>query len=449
MRSKVVSWILILVMIISLLSANYGVVTVEAATLSSSNIDKIMNKMSLHDKICQMFILRPGELPGGLSKDSLKKNPIGGFIYFSENMSGGKSAVKQQISALQGYSTSIYGIPLFISVDEEGGTVARCADNLGTTKFSNMYEYHDKGADTAKSNAKTIAKDIKAIGFNLDFAPVADTWSNSGNTIIGKRAYSTDFSEAATLVAAAVKGFKAGGVLCTLKHFPGHGDTAAGDAGDSHKNLPHVSKSLDKLKKEEFKPFKAGIDAGAEFVMVAHIVNDKVDSKNPASVSKKFITDILRGDLGFNGLVITDAMDMAGFVEGSTQSKRAVQAVKAGVDVLLCASQFESCVSAIESAVNSGDIKESRINESVKRILKTKAGVELSSSSGDTEDSGASIDDIKNALEFDAYYFNISAQYKDLLVDGNIYLNAIICFTGIKSRCGSKLGRLRTASEVL
>lgn len=347
----------------------------ESKKAASDKVDRLIEDMTLHDKICQLFIVTPEELTdsdsavtaaGDVTKAQLKEYPVGGVIYFSDNLVS-QEQTKTMISRIQSFANDQIGIPLFISVDEEGGTVARAADNLGTTKFKDMYTYRKDGADTAKSNAKIIASDLSALGFNLDFAPVADTWSNEENTVIGKRAYSDDYSEAAELVAAAVKGFHSGGVACVLKHFPGHGDTAE----DSHEGSAYVNKPLDQLKSEDLIPFVAGIKAGADMVMVGHITVSNIDSQ-PATLSSEIIQDLLREDMRYRGIVITDALNMGAVANSYTQSELALKAFQAGNDILLCTGDLAGAVETMENAVETGALTEDRIDESLKRILQLK-----------------------------------------------------------------------------
>lgn len=339
--------------------------------------ENMMDGMTLDEKILQMFIVTPEVLNGSTKSEftaeerlkaagpetqqSLQERPVGGLIYFADNLESRKQTT-QMISNSQSYSK----VPLFICVDEEGGTVARCAKKLGTTKFKPMQSYQNQGTSVARSNARTIGSDIEQFGFNVDFAPVADV-NTASNSVIGTRAYSNDFQKAAELVPAAVQGFHDSGMICTLKHFPGHGNTQE----DSHKETAHLYKSLSQLQKEEFLPFKAGINAGADMVMVGHIVADKIDSK-PATLSHKLVTDILRGQLGFKGLVVTDSMGMGAIANHYTPGEAAVLAIQAGDDLLLGVYNVPEALSGVRSAVRSGRISESRINDSVRRILTTK-----------------------------------------------------------------------------
>ena len=231
-----------------------------------------------------------------------------------------------------------------------------------------MYDYKDDGPDAAFENAKTIASDMSALGFNLDFAPVADVWTNPDNTVIGDRAYSDDYGQAAELVGSAVRGFSEGGVICTLKHFPGHGDTAE----DSHYSNAYVNRKKAQIMSDEMQTFRAGIDAGAEMVMVGHLIVPDIDEL-PATLSYKIATEMLRGDMGFTGVAITDSMEMESIADNYGVGDSAVMAVKAGMDMLLQPADLAVSVDAVVNAVESGDITETRIDESVRRILTLKA----------------------------------------------------------------------------
>ena len=342
---------------------------------AKKNAEKLMKDMSLHDKICQMFIVTPEGLTGvstatvagNTTKASIEKNPVGGLVYFQKNIND-RDQIKDMIAGTQKFAKDYNNIPLFAGVDEEGGKVSRVASALDdVTKLDSMFSYKDKGTDTARTNAKTIAQSIADVGFNLDFAPVADTFSNSSNDVIGDRCYSDSYEECASLVSNAVKGFADGNVLCTLKHFPGHGDAA----GDSHDGAAKSDKTLDELKKEDIVPFEAGIKAGAPFVMVGHITMVEVDNEI-ASLSKIVITDTLKGELGYDGIVITDALDMDAITSNYKSGEAAVKAVSAGVDMLLMPASLDDAVKGLEDAVKDGKISEDRINESVLKILTLK-----------------------------------------------------------------------------
>ncbi len=331
---------------------------------------EMLEAMTLHEKICQMFIVRPESITGvdtavqagEATKAALEKYPVGGIIYGADNLTGA-----EQAAAMIANTVSYSKIQPFISVDEEGGLVARAAQKLGTTKFEPMYRYRDGGAAKASEIYETIAGDIKQFGFNLDYAPVADVWTNPENTVIGERAFSDDPDEAAAMVGAAVAALQDNGVCAAVKHFPGHGNTQ----GDSHEGFVYSDRTLDELRACEFLPFKAGIDAGTDFVMAGHIIIPDIDSA-PASLSHTLITDILKGELGFGGIVITDGMEMGAIADNYSSADAAVLAVKAGCDMILEPADFYEAADALTAAVESGGIGEERIDESVRKILECK-----------------------------------------------------------------------------
>lgn len=336
----------------------------EAAYLS------YMNTMTDRDKLCQLFIVSPESITGvsevteagEMTKEALDKFPAGGVVYFSQNLVD-KDQTSAMISNTQSYSKT----PLFIAVDEEGGSVARCAEKLGTTKFDPMYSYKEQGAQTAHDNAKTIGSDIAQLGFNLDFAPVTDVWTNPENTVIGERAYSDNFDEVSALIPNAVSGFHDGGVLCSLKHFPGHGDTVE----DSHSGLAHVNKTAEELENGELLPFKAGIEAGADMVMVGHLVVESIDDK-PATLSSKIVPDLLRQKLGYDGVVITDAMNMGAITQNYGYDEIVKGVFDADIDMILYPDDPNAYMDALEKALADGSITVEQVNAKVARILKLK-----------------------------------------------------------------------------
>ena len=363
----------------------------EAKADYSAMADSYMKNMSDREKICQLFIVTPETLTASLddsdsvavvtragetTEKSLKEYPVGGLIYFSANLES-QEQTKEMISNSQKYAST----PLFISVDEEGGDVARAGEKLGTKTFKPMFEYKDQGETVAHDNAEVIASNLRAIGFNMDNAPVADVLSNPDNTVIGNRAYSDDFAQAATLVKAAVQGFRDGGVICTLKHFPGHGNTEE----DSHDGLAYVKASVEELKKNELQPFKAGIEAGADMVMVGHLVVDELDPGVPATLSSKVVPELLRKELGYNGIVITDSMSMGAITQDYETIVKGLFA--ADVDIILQPDNLDSYISAIESLLESGDITQKQIDAKVKKILTLKYSKGIMTPSADAETS--------------------------------------------------------------
>lgn len=346
------------------------VISIEPKAAISKRAGEILSKMSLDEKLYQLFIVYPGAVTGvndvsgaaDKAESGLEQYPVGGFLLSTANIIS-----KEQVSDMIGTLQNASNIGLFICADEEGGQVKRLMGRIGTTNFNSMLSYKDEGTETAFDNARVIASDMTALGFNLDLAPVADVWSNPANKVIGSRAYSDDFSQAAELIPSAVEGFHTGGIACCLKHFPGHGDTSE----DSHKNSAYVTKSQEELWQQELLPFIAGIDAGADMVMIGHITVEAFDSENPASVSEIIINGLLRTDLGYNGVVITDGLGM-GALSSLTDGEKAVMAINAGADILLCPDSLPNAVEGLKEALSNGTLTEERIDESVLRILKLK-----------------------------------------------------------------------------
>lgn len=331
--------------------------------------EELLAGMSLREKLCQLMIVRPevltGESPvtaaGETTRLALEQYPVGGLIYSVDNLVT-QEQTREMIENTQSYSK----IPLNISADEEGGNVGRLMYKLGTTFIHSMYSYKDMGEDTAYQNALTIGTDMVSCLFNTDFAPVADVWTNPANTVIGDRAYSDEFGQASELVAAAVRGFTESGVICCVKHFPGHGDTST----DTHEGAAAVDKSLEELRAGEFLPFEAGIEAGVDMVMVGHITVTAVDDE-PATISHEVITGLLREELGWDGVVVTDSLDM-GALAGYEIGEVCVKYLEAGGDIMLGIPDLAAALTALETAVTEGRLTEQRIDESALRVLMLK-----------------------------------------------------------------------------
>lgn len=331
--------------------------------------EELLAGMSLREKLCQLMIVRPevltGESPvtaaGETTRLALEQYPVGGLIYSVDNLVT-QEQTREMIENTQSYSK----MPLIISADEEGGNVGRLMYKLGTTFIHSMYSYKDMGEDTAYQNALTIGTDMVSCLFNTDFAPVADVWTNPANTVIGDRAYSDEFGQASELVAAAVRGFTESGVICCVKHFPGHGDTST----DTHEGAAVVDKSLEELRGGEFLPFEAGIEAGVDMVMVGHITVTAVDDE-PATISHEVITGLLREELGWDGVVVTDSLDM-GALAGYEIGEVCVKYLEAGGDIMLGIPDLAAALTALETAVTEGRLTEQRIDESALRVLMLK-----------------------------------------------------------------------------
>ncbi|MBR6985138.1 MAG: glycoside hydrolase family 3 [Ruminococcus sp.] len=338
--------------------------------------DEMLDFLSLEQKVYQMFIVTPEQLGGSRCSTearselsaALKKYPVGGIIYFAQNLTS-QSQTRNMISRTQEYAKSDCGVGMFIAVDEEGGLVARCAKKLGTTAFSNMAVYgKDNDGDTAYYIGQTLGNDLSSLGFNVDFAPVADVNINPGNEL-GSRIFSSDPEVVANMVSRVTEGLQDAGVCATLKHFPGLG----AESGNTHTDsFVVIDRTIDQLRESEFVPFGAAIDAGADFVMVGHQITSGFGDDLPADLSYTAVTEMLRGELGFDGIAVTDSQMMNTIANVYGSGTAAVMSVKAGMDVILMPADIEEAANAICNAVRSGEISEERINESVYRILRQK-----------------------------------------------------------------------------
>lgn len=263
-------------------------------------------------------------------------------------------------------------IPLFITVDEEGGDVARIASNkkMGTTAFPSMEEIgKNEDASYVYKMGETIGSEIKELGFNVDFAPVADVRTSELNLEIGSRSFGGEPSKVAQMVSAFVESIQKQGISASLKHFPGQGSSQ----GDTHIESVNIDSSITGLRKNDFVPFEAGIEAGADFVMVSHISVSKVtETAQPASMSKLIMETILRDELGFKGIVITDAMDMASITDTYTPEEAVYGAISGGADIVLMPEKLDVAYNEILSKINDGTISMERLDASVLRILTVK-----------------------------------------------------------------------------
>lgn len=357
-------------------------VTIEAPVetmepvVEADPLDEIVNahikEMPIEDKVAGLFIITPEALTGtdvaikagDTTKEKLTQYAVGGLVYFEQNMKS-----EDQLTEMISNTKSFIEYPMFIAVDEEGGSVSRLAKSgLG----DNVGSMGDIGAsgDEAKAMeaASSIAAYLTEYGFNLDFAPVADVLTE-GNTTIGDRSFGSDGGQVGTMVAASVEGLQNGGVSACLKHFPGLGSTSE----DAHEGMASTEKTLEDFETSDFLAFQAGIDAGADFVMVSHLSVPNITGDNtPSSISEKMITEILRGSLGFEGVVITDAMDMKAITDYYTADEAAVKALKAGADMILMPENFEIAYNGVLDAVNNGTLSEERIDEALRRIYRVK-----------------------------------------------------------------------------
>lgn len=355
-----------------------------AASAASDGVEAKLASMSLREKVGQLFVVRPetldfeqtsdGKIVTDAMREHLNEYPIGGIVLFKQNITDAG-----QMTKLIGDYQNASDIDLLVAVDEEGGTVARLANHsaFDLPKYANAAAVGATGdTEQAKAMGRTIGGYLKPYGFNLDFAPVADVNSNPKNPVIGKRAFSSDPNVAAAMVSAAVEGFHESGMLCTLKHFPGHGDTGE----DSHYGTATTTKTWEQMKAVEMLPFEAGIAAGADVIMTAHITTPNATTDGlPASLSYTMLTERLRGELGYTGVISTDALEMKAISSHYSPADAAVTALNAGADILLMPADLREAFDGVVNAVETGRVSEERLNESVRRILtlKEKAGIQF------------------------------------------------------------------------
>ena len=336
-------------------------------------VESCISAMPLEDKVAGLFIVTPEALTGvdravkagDGTKEALEKYPVGGLIYFKQNIQS-----KDQITEMLANTTAMSKYPIFLAVDEEGDSVARVADALKLDKVDSAARIGETGdANNAYTTYQTIGSYLMEYGFNLDFAPVADVLTNPDNDAIGERSFGSDADVVSSMVASSVKGLQETGVTACIKHFPGQGNAD----GDTHDGLASVDRTIEQLRETELKPFAAGIDAGAQMVMVGHIAIPSItEDKTPASLSKDVITGILREEMGYNGVVITDALNMSAVSEYYDSAQAAVMALKAGADMVLMPEDFEAAYEGVLAAVADGTISEERIDDSLARVYKIK-----------------------------------------------------------------------------
>lgn len=338
-----------------------------------------LESMTLEEKVGQLFYVTIGNLadPEGFGTnallsvteaeiETLQNYHTGGIILMGENVQT-DAQVASMITDLQDHST----VPLFIGVDEEGGVVSRLGNTSGIS-MSNVGSMQSLGEMQDVSKAydvgETLASGLSALGFNMDFAPVADVLTNPNNYEIGSRSFGSDPAMVSDMVAAEIQGLHVYDICTTAKHFPGHG----GVYGNSHQNLQYVDTSVQDLRMEEFLPFQAAIDADTDFILVSHLVLTHLEQDMPSTLSKNVVTGLLREELGYEGVVITDSFQMGSITENYSQEEAAVAAIQAGCDMILMPLVYMDCYQGIIDAVENGEISEQQIDDACMRVLRIK-----------------------------------------------------------------------------
>lgn len=339
----------------------------------------VVTEMTLEQKVAQMFVITPDALAnvngatvfGNTSKQAYSKYPVGGLIYTSKNLKG-KAQTAEMVTKMKEYAMEVTGLPVFLGVEEEGGTVTKIASaaGYGVTKVDKMSTIGATGdANKAYEAGATIGSYMYDLGFNFNLAPVADILGNPENTAIKDRAFSSDPTVVTSMVLSMLQGFEENNIYGVVKHFPGHGSTA----GDSSSQVAENPKNLEELRASDLVAFQNLINAGADFIMVGHIsVPNVTGSTAPSSMSEYMITQILRKEMSFDGIVITDALNKKAITNTYDSATAAVTAIAAGADMILMPANFKEAYEGVIAAVNNGTLTEEQINTAVVRIVKAK-----------------------------------------------------------------------------
>jgi beta-N-acetylhexosaminidase len=339
-------------------------------TSTQESIQAKLKRMTTNEKIGQMVLAGiDGTTMSAQAKALIQDYQAGGIIFYKVNLANTRQAT-ELINSLKD-TNSRNSTPLWLSLDEEGGRVTRLPDELH--KFpTNAVIGQANNEKFSFAAGSTMGLELRAYGMNMDFAPVLDINSNPNNPVIGNRSFGANAKVVSRLGVQTMNGLQSQSIVSVVKHFPGHGDTSI----DSHIDLPVVQHDLNRLRSLELVPFAEAIKNKADAVMVAHILLPKIDATNPASFSKTIITGILRKELGFQGLVISDDMTMGAIATNYELGEAAVKAVLAGVDVILVGHEYEKEVKvilALRQAVKDKRISMDQLNTSVTRILTLKS----------------------------------------------------------------------------
>ena len=335
-------------------------------------VDAGIEVMTLEEKVAGLFIVTPEAITGVNTaikagegtRDALAQYPVGGLVYFAKNIKS-----EDQIREMLTNTVQYARYPLFLAVDEEGGSVSRVASAGIGEKSASAEDIGATGnADNAYQAGVAIGGTLSGLGFNLDFAPVADL-ANVENSIMEGRSYGADSGMVSGFVSSMMMGLKEQKVTACLKHFPGIGSSTE----DTHDGMASTDRSAEQFWAEELAVFQTGIDSGAEMIMVSHMAAPALTGDNEPSVfSKVLVTDILRGQMYFEGVIITDALNMKAISDFYGADEAAVMAILAGCDMLLMPEDFEKAYEGVLEAVRNGYISEERINDSLRRIYRIK-----------------------------------------------------------------------------
>lgn len=345
----------------------------------STRVESELARLTLRQKVAQMFVFTfYGSPPNQPAIEFLREWQPGAVALLPSNL-GDPAQIARLTNTLQQTSLDAGGLPLLVAVDQEGGIIAHLEDGFTRWPVPTLLTA-TADADLAYRVGRAFASEMRAVGVNMNLAPVADLLTNPANPIIGRRAFGADGEQVGPIVTAFSQGLQAGGVLATAKHFPGHGDTDA----DSHVTLPVITHDRQRLDAIELAPFRALITADVAAIMVAHVVYTALDPEpaRPASLSSAIVSDLLRAQMGYEGLILPDALDMDAIDTVYSPVEAALASVQAGHDLILTGAHVSpqsqaDAIQAVIDAVEAGEIDEMRIDDSVRRILTTKARFDL------------------------------------------------------------------------
>lgn len=348
-----------------------GIICPQTAALTNPEIDTMIAEMTIEEKVGQLIMVGfDGTHTNEAIETHIRERYVGGIVLFSRNIQSPKQTAELTNQLQRLAESTVHRIPLFIGIDQEGGWVIRLKEGA-TVLPGNMALGATGSTELAERAGEITAVELAAVGVNLNFAPVMDVNNNPQNPVIDRRSFGGSPELVSRLGVAYIHGLQRNGVLGTAKHFPGHGDTTV----DSHFDLPTVNHNRERLHALELHPFRAAIDADVAAIMTAHIVYPAFDPDRPATLSPTVLTDLLRDELGYDGLLITDDMEMKAIDDRYRSGEAAVMAVEAGADIVMVlwspTKQIE-VFDALLSAVKSGRISQTRLNQSVERILKAK-----------------------------------------------------------------------------
>ena len=352
----------------------------DAAAAARAAADERIGAMTLEQKVAQLFIVTPEALVEGVSqvtqagdmtREGVTAHPVGGIVYFAQNLLDPEQTTTMLANVKQFYADAGNVAP-FIAVDEEGGTVVRVADNeaFGAQDVGDASALGSAGdTEAAKRAAEQIADYLMPLGFNLDFAPVADVVDPLRSDTMGLRSFSSDAAVAADMVRAEVEGFRDKKMLCCAKHFPGIGAAA----GDSHEGAITIEATNEELEAVDLVPFRAAIESGVPMIMVGHVsLPNIVGDSTPAPISSAVVQGMLRDSLGYTGIIVTDSLSMGAITDYYAPAEAAVAALKAGCDIPLMPERLDEAYQGVLSAVQVGELTEERLDESLTRILTAK-----------------------------------------------------------------------------